>query len=77
MIRMRYCLSVRASCEWNWNAYPSTSGGCGNCGGGKKAFDLKEATQLEDGQEKDDPCFTPQSVIRVMCACFVAKSANE
>ena len=71
---MLCCASVRASCEWNWNAYPSISGGCGSCDGGKKAFDLKEATQLEDGQEKDDPCLTPQSTIRAMSTGAVCLS---
>ena len=48
------------SCEWNWKAYPSTSGLCGSCGGGKKAFDLNDATTLEQGQVNEDPCLLPQ-----------------
>ena len=55
----------------------STRGVWGKCGGGKNAFDSKEATTLDEGQARDEPCFAPQSTSSNMCACFVAKSAVE
>ena len=76
-MRIKCRAVAHMSCEWNWKACPSTSGLCGSCGGGKKAFDLKDATSLEQGQANKEPCLLPQRTGRDIWACFVAKSAIE
>ena len=50
---------------------------CANEGGGKLARDLKDATQLEDGHAKEDPCFAPYIMANRMMACLVVKRAVE
>ena len=59
MVMIRCCTLQRGSVDWNWKAYPRTRGGWANLGGGKKARDLKKATQLEDGQANEEPCLSP------------------
>ena len=54
------CIAVeRASYEWDFHTYLSTSDGCGSCSGGKNAFDLKDTTTLNDGYSNTDPCLAP------------------
>ena len=77
MMRIRFRARHRSSREWKAKAYPCTRGLCASMGGGKKAWDFREATTLDDGHAKDDPCFAPHRWARRIWACFVVKIATE
>ena len=76
-MRMRCRARHRSSREWKANAYPITRGLCASVGGSKKACDLSEATTLDDGHAKEEPCFAPHRCDSRIWACFVVNIATE
>ena len=66
MISISFFARYRLSLEWNIYVYLCINGVCGSRGGGKNAFDLREAITLEVGHAKDEPCLAPHKWGRVI-----------